>query len=459
MQNTVTARLNSPDSAHSEPEATLESLAADVRANNVLGRSPTLIRLFDVLVEQSLAGRSPKGIEMAEAVLGPRASFDLSSDTSVRVYAHRLRKKLDDYYGAASRAGEPRLSLCRGEYRLIVEPSDATGVVSAIDSAAPEVSQGRGSPASKGTQTRRLWGLSRRSIWLAMAALLLVNGAGWAAFLLRSSASAPPARSLPPWSLLDASKLPTIIVLGDYYIFGDTDNKMEVKRLIRDFTINSRLDLDQFLMNHPEMMERYTDVDLHYLPVSAAPALQSLLPLIVRPSTSMPRPRIVMASDVTPELLKRNNVVYIGYLSGLNVLRDPVFAGSRFRPGSTYDELIDTVTHKQYVSEAGSDMPPGEAANLDYGYFSTFQGPTGGRIIIIAGTRDIALMETAEAVASKPDLQAVLAKLGGATAFEALFRVEGIERTNLTGRLLVAAPLNASAIWSSAPGAIHFPVG
>jgi hypothetical protein len=458
LQNTVTARLGSPENAPAEPEATLESLAADVRAKNVLGRSPTLIRLFDVLVEQSLAGRSPKGIEMAEAVLGPRASFDLSSDTSVRVYAHRLRKKLDDYYGVASRAGEPRLSLCRGEYRLIVEFPDSTGVGSAIDSAAREASQGRGSPASKGPQTRRPWGVGRRTILLAMAALLMVNGGGWAALLLRSSASAPPARSLPPWSLLSASKLPTIIVLGDYYIFGDTDNTMEVKRLIRDFSINSRLDLDQFLMNHPEMMERYTDVDLHYLPVSAAPALQSLLPLIVRPSTSMPRPRIFMASDVTPEVLKHNNVVYIGYLSGLNVLRDPVFSGSRFRPGSTYDELIDTVTHKQYVSEAGSDMP-GEGANLDYGYFSTFQGPTGGRIIVIAGTRDIALMETAEAVASKPDLQAVIAKLGGATAFEALFRVEGIERTNLTGRLLVAAPLNGSAIWSSAPGAIHFPVG
>jgi len=457
LQNIVTGGLDPSQTSVSAPEATLESLAADVRAHHALGRSPTLRRLFDVLVEQSLAGRAPKGVEMAEAVLGPRASFDASADTSVRVYAHRLRKKLDDYYGAASRAGEPRLSLCRGEYRLVVEPPGTADDAPAVDSATPEALQTRAPPAQTDSD-KRLFGIRRRSVWLAMAALVLVNGAGWSAVLMRSTASVPPARSLPPWSLLAASKLPTIIVLGDYYIFGDTDKTMEVKRLIRDFTINSRLDLDQFLMNHPEMMERYTDVDLHYLPVSAAPALQSLLPLIAPPSAGLPRPRIVLASDVTPEVLKHNNVVYIGYLSGLNVLRDPVFAGSRFRPGSTYDELVDTVTHKQYVSDAGSDMP-GEAASLDYGYVSTFPGPTGGRIIVIAGTRDIALMETAETVASKPELQAVVAKVAGANAFEALFRVEGIQRTNLTGRLLVAAPLNASAMWSSAPGAIHFPVG
>ncbi len=456
MQNSVTSSLEPSEVSLSGPDATLETLAADVRANHALGRSPTLCRLFDVLVEQSLAGRAPKGIEMTEAVLGPRASFDMSSDTSVRVYAHRLRKKLDDYYGVAARAGEPRLSLCRGEYRLIVEQPGTTAVTPIVDSDPPEAPLAAGPPAPKATG--RLFAPGRRSILIALLALAVVNGAGWAAFLLRSPASAPPARSLPPWSLLAASKLPTIIVLGDYYIFGDTDKTMEVKRLIRDFTINSRLDLDQFLMNHPDMMERYTDVDLHYLPVSAAPALQSLLPLIAPPSAAMPRPRIVLASDVTPEVLKHNNVVYIGYLSGLSVLRDPVFAGSRFRLGSTYDELIDTVTHKQYVSDAGMDMP-GDMASLDYGYISTFEGPTGGRIIVIAGTRDIALMETAEAIASKPDLQAVVAKVGKANAFEALFRVEGIQRTNLTGRLLVASPLNASAIWSSPPGAIHFPIG
>jgi hypothetical protein len=436
----------------------LESLAAEVRASHALGRSPTLIRLFDVLVEQSIAGRAPKGVEMAEAVLGPRATFDLSSDTSVRVYAHRLRKKLDDYYGAAARAGQPRLSLCRGEYRIIVEQPPAADVEPVLERAPLETRKGRDPAAPKIARRSSLFGVPTWWIAFAMAALVLVNVAGWSAVLLRSSAAVPPARSLPPWSLLAASKLPTIVVLGDYYIFGDTDNTMEVKRLIRDFTINSRLDLDQFLMNHPDMMERYTDVDLHYLPVSAGPALQSLLPLLAPTSMGLPRPRIVLASDVTPEVLKHNNVVYIGYLSGLGVLRDPVFAGSRFRPGSTYDELIDTVTHKQYVSEAGSDMP-GDADSQDYGYFSTFSGPTGGRIVVIAGTRDIALMETAEAVASRPDLNAVVAKVGGAKAFEALFRVEGIERTNLTGRLLVAAPLNAPAIWTTAPGAIHFPAG
>lgn len=38
---------------------------------------------------------------------------------------------------------------------------------------------------------------------------------------------------------------PLLIVLGDYYIFGDTDEKGQVLRLTREFFINSRDELYQ----------------------------------------------------------------------------------------------------------------------------------------------------------------------------------------------------------------------
>jgi hypothetical protein len=76
-----------------------------------------LRRLFDYLVENSLAGQSPKEIAIAIDVFGKTSDFDAAQDALVRVYIHKLRKALDEFYSAR---GEPsaRLQLPRGDYRL-----------------------------------------------------------------------------------------------------------------------------------------------------------------------------------------------------------------------------------------------------------------------------------------------------------------------------------------------------
>jgi hypothetical protein len=164
-----------------------------------------------------------------------------------------------------------------------------------------------------------------------------------------------------------------------------------------------------------------------------------------------------MASDLTPEMLKRNNIVYLGYLSGLGVLRGPVFAGSRFRIGDTYDELYDGRTKTTYVSQEGGPSR-GEASHRDYGYVTAFKGPQGNRILIVAGVRDTGLMQTAEALASPQALKALVKAAGKGDSFEALYEAQGIQRSSLSGRLVVAAPRSATNPWSSETD-LHFPAG
>ncbi len=76
------------------------------------------------------------------------------------------------------------------------------------------------------------------------------------------------------------AQAPTLIVIGDYYIFGETDERAGVDRLIREYAINSREDLDAWLMDNPTAMGRYRDLDLYYLPVGAASALRSITPIL-----------------------------------------------------------------------------------------------------------------------------------------------------------------------------------
>ncbi len=265
-------------------------------------------------------------------------------------------------------------------------------------------------------------------------------------------------RNSPPWASVINDSRPIVVVVGDYYIVGDVDNEAGVDRLVREYDVNSPSDLDTFLMHHPEHLGRYMDLDLYYLPISSAYALRSVLPVIAKGRRKV---SVVLASDLTPAMIKDNDIVYVGYLSGLGPLRDPVFAGSRFSVGDTYDELIDSVGRHRYISGSGGPLPAGAGENreTDFGYVSAFEGPIGNKIVIVAGMRDIGLMQAAEALTDGQSLRAIDKRTGHAQSFEALFESEGMRRANLTGRLVLASGLKAERIWTQPKAPPIFPPG
>jgi hypothetical protein len=70
--------------------------------------------------------------------------------------------------------------------------------------------------------------------------------------------------------------------------------------------------------------------------------------------------------------------------------------------------------------------------------------------VIIAGTRDVGLMQTAEAVANPSTLKTLNGRLRGAPNFEALYDVEGMDRQNVGGQLVVASPVDSAVKWNGA---------
>ena len=287
---------------------------------------------------------------------------------------------------------------------------------------------------------------ARRWLWPTLAASLVVNllFAGALVWYGHTARTANPVLNNPLWSRLLAPDRPLLVVLGDYYIFAETDKNMEVQRLVREFSINSPGDLDQYLKLHPEFADRYQDMQLNYLPTSAAYALKDLMPLLAGASA---RTRVVLASQLTPQMLKSSNVVYIGYLSGMGMLSDLVFSGSRFDVGESFDVLIDRASGKHYISQAALPVP-GEQTYHDFGYFATFAGPSGNQIMIIAGTRDVAVMHTAETITHPDSLQQLSARSGNQRSFDALYDVFAMDGTNLNGTLLLTGRIDTARIWA-----------
>jgi len=103
-------------------------------------------------------------------------------------------------------------------------------------------------------------------------------------------------------------------------------------------------------------------------------------------------------------------------------------------------------------------MPANGTNYRDFGLFSTFPGPGGNQFVIIAGTRDAGLMQTAQAVSEPMDLRATeeaafpegaaaAAASDEPPAVELLFEVTGFDRTNLDAMIVHTAPLDYHEIW------------
>lgn len=435
----------------------LQSHAERIRASGVLGRSDLMLRLFDFLVASSVSGKTPKEIEIAIDVFGKDANFEVARDAMVRVYMHKLRRKLDEYYEDSGAAGEPRLTVPRGEYRLVFEDGPkASEPETQVEAVEPSLESNTPAVVVVAEPPKQ------RRAWLAAAAfalLVAINVAAWLVFTSESSHSArevASVRSHPIWRGMIGDNLPIYIVVGDYYIFGELDAKSAsepeaVHRLVRDFNINSRNDLDQWLKDRPELDSKYMDLALRYLPVSSAYALHSVVPLVEPNKKNPGQVQTILASDLTPGMIRSSHIIYVGLLSGMGILRDIAFTGSQFKIGDTYDELIDRKSNRVYVSQSSVSIND-NTRYRDYGYFATFSGPAGNRIVILAGTRDVAMTHTAEAVSHIDSLEQLVSTAGTSDNFEALYAVDAIDRMNLDGKLVQADKLNTKQLWAVASG-------
>jgi hypothetical protein len=375
-----------------------------VRESGAVGYSGRLRELFDFL-----AGRGPDGepatqAEIAETVFGQQQTE--ADDATARVYIHRLRKRLDQFYGDAD-VTDRRLVIPPGAYALRFEAGGTAG-----RSAAPE-----------SFRLPRPWAMAAIAVVALAAAFLAGRGIG-------GPASGPAVNAI--WRPFVESDRPIVVAVGDYYIYGQYQpDRPEVDRMVRDFAINSKTDLARAQEADPDRYGDTEDMGLSYLPVSSAYALRALMPVLAQGGH---RVSIVPASQLDSDIFRTSNVVYVGLLSGMGMLSDMSFTDSNYAVGETYDELVDMDSGRRYTSGEALALPTPQYYQ-DYGYIARFREPGGALIGILAGERDTGLRGVAPlAVAGKlPDKIERLA--GGGKSFEALYQITGQQGADLGEQL------------------------
>lgn len=394
-------------------------------ASGLLGRSRFYTALLKYLTDCGARGHAPKEIEIAAEVFQRGESFDPSQDSMVRVYAHNLRQKIEQYYAEDATDDSRRIRIPKGEYRITLGGETAPVLPPVVE------------PASR----------PRFGVALLLAAASLVAG------ILIGRVLGPDADGIAGdfaavadtalWAPVTADDEPVTIVVGDYYIFGEIDEIGNVDRLVREFSINSSRDLDDRKMLDPVAADRYMDLELTYLPSSIAFAMRDVVGVLLAADKDI---GVVSMSNLDTSAIRDGHIIYVGFLSGLGMLRDFAFAGSELAVGETFDEIVNRETGEIFISEAG--MPSGQSYR-DYGFFATLPAPGDHQFVFIAGTRDEGLMQTARAVSNPASVRQSIAAVSDGEvppAFEILYEVAGLARTNLDAMIVHAAALDSERI-------------
>jgi hypothetical protein len=410
----------------SASNSTIREQVERIIASGVLGRSRFYQALLVYLADCGDRSHAPKEVEIAAEVFDRRDGFDPGQDSMVRVYAHNLRQKLHQYYAEHEPDTEEQLIIPKGEYRLVLgnERSEAGS-------------------AEAFRQPLSAVRIAAVVIVSLVAGVLL--GRTWPPPDDGATADYVKVAQSGIWAPVTADNVPVTVVVGDYYIFGELDEIGNVRRMVREFSVNSSRDLDDWFMREPENADLYIDLDLTYLPSSIAFAMRDVMGVLNAAGKEV---RVTSMSNFDTSMIRDSHIVYLGYLSGLGMLRDFVFSGSRLSLGETYDELILTSSGTAFISEAG--LPSGASSYTDYGLYSALPAPGGKRFVFIAGTRDEGLMQTARAVSEWPlvqqSLDAVITADEVPAAYELLYEVAGLGRTNLDATIVHAAELDVDRL-------------
>lgn len=384
---------------------------ARVRASGILAEGGRLRELFDYLAERGPGAPPASQADIADSVFGqPDTEGD---DATARVYVHRLRKRLEEFYAAAGAGADgARLVLPAGTYalRLADRETDADTL--------PTMP-----PAN------RAWWVFGLALAAALAATFLLGR------MTSSAGGAPPPNAF--WQPFLDSDRPIVVVVGDYYMFGEIDPvRPEQSRLIRDFRVDSPTDLAGLQEAEPARYGNAEDVGLTYLPLSTANGLRHIVPILARGGRQV---TITAASELDADTIRDANIVYIGLVGALGRLEDTAFRNSSFAVGESYDELIDTVARKSYISDEARRLAA-PVFYRDFGYVARFRAPGGSLVAIVAGARETALRGLAPIV-SGDELPGEIERLArGDGGLEALFQVTGQQGADLSDRLLVARP-------------------
>jgi hypothetical protein len=229
------------------------------------------------------------------------------------------------------------------------------------------------------------------------------------------------------------SELPTLLVVGDYYFYHIKNFAYsDISRLTR---INSETDFDAFIEENPGATEFMEKVDNSYFGQDVAYGMPQILYQL---HGIRSRLKIRLASKLNYNDLRENNIIYIGSLKAIGIVRN-LMTDMRIQYGLTPSRIFmtnaegDTTDVYSLISSF-----PDHFEWTDYAIAAKFPGRNKNTILIISTFNSWDSGTTAKNLTDRQSIENIknqfVPEAEFPRYFEILFEVNGYRRTSLNAK-------------------------
>ena len=385
-------------------ETQIRKILAEILESQEFRESQKYRDLLTYLVEESLAGRSPKESTLGIQFFGKDSSFNSKEDATVRVYLNNLRRKLDHYYLTAGKSASHKLVIPVGHYKVEFVATEGT-----VDQ-----------PAKT----------SRFGTWALLGLVFL--GTFVLGYLSHSlTYSSPHSFTVvsPIWrEFVQPNGRPILVVLGDYFFLRENN---PVSSYYRTVTINSPEDFEERITKEPGFAKRYQPLQFTYLRPSASWGLAQILPILQKSPRGY---SMKLASEFTPNDFKTNNIVFVGTLKTLYNFQKFLHIFGLQRTATPYESIAlhrETGDSLELFSLGGQRS--GDYVK-DFSIIAKGAGPDGSTILLLLGVSEHGAIAAPRAASDSTLLRAIKSRyprqsLSEPFYFTLVLSTEGISQT------------------------------
>ncbi|MGQ9561815.1 MAG: hypothetical protein ACUVTG_06745 [Candidatus Oleimicrobiaceae bacterium] len=402
-------------------EALQRRLLEKILASEEFASSKVHQQLLTYLVEAAREGKHLKETTIAIEVFGKNAHFNPAEDAIVRSHVYVLRKKLEKYYLTEGRDDKVRLRIPKGSYEVqfVLE--------------SPPVPMHASLPRRLGRAVPFALGVGL----LAAALALWVHSR---ALQKELAAYRPIPADDPIWYEYAHANLPVLVAVGDHFFYTEYRREYGRNVYVRDININSEDDLKLFRSQHPgvEVVDYREKYYPHHSIWSLPPVLQVLL-------SFRQKPLLKSSSDLKPANLEEYNIIFVGSIKTMGILRHTVVTTSHFdyviMPHRITYRPPDPDSVRVFESPLASEGP-----NEDLALILKLPGPKRNAILVVASFGSLGAPEAVKQLTDPTRLgvlEELLRKKCGRVPeyFELLMRVSGIDKVAFDSEILVVQEL------------------
>ncbi len=374
-------------------------------------------KFLKYLVNAALKDETPKETTIAFEVFERGADFNPAQDSIVRTHIYALRKKLETYYLSDGKDDEVRLVIPKGHYKVEFRIIALKKIPHLL-------------------QTIPHYILIGISIFL-----LIVSIYSWRkniSLSKRIEALTFIEKENPIWKHFLLSEMPTLIIIGDYYVFQQSYQKLGRERFIRDVEINSKEDLVKYIEVHPEEKDRINETNLSYLGKEVPWCLQKLFNIFK--GFDKDRVKIKLASCLLWENIHENNIIFIGHFKTLRIMSH-FFDRLRFKYQLFPHKIYYCPNHTDTLETISLESYYRHGFHSDFAVVAKFPGGNNNTIMIITSFSSFGKIESLKKLTDSTFPTEILnGKYTNnktfSPYFEILFRVYGIEHYGYNTEIL-----------------------